>query len=100
LSKIDIVTAECNGFRDPETVPVHHEDQEVIADAVTTTFCRHEQSVDLGFSKKITPSFVGIRRLMGRTLYISPFGHALDLSRNSLTWRRWVEPTVYKMRVL
>jgi hypothetical protein len=100
LGKVDIVTAQRNGFRHPEAVPIHHEHQEVIADAVTTTFCCHEQSADLGFSKKITSSFVSIRRLMGRTLYISPFGHAPDLSCNSLIWRRRVEATLYKMRVL
>jgi hypothetical protein len=100
LGKVDIVTAQRNGFRHPEAMPIHHEDQKVIPDPMAALLGRLEQRVDLGLTEKITPSFVGICSLDGGTLYISPLGHAPDLSRNSLIWRRATEPTVYKMRVL
>lgn len=57
-------------------MPVHHEDQEVIASTMASTPGGIEQCADFGVAKKIAASFVGIGGLEALTLYISPVGHA------------------------
>jgi len=60
LGKINVGTAERDGFGDPEAVAIHHEDQQVVTDPVAALFGCLEQRVDFGLAKKITPSLVGL----------------------------------------
>lgn len=60
----------------------------MIPNPMATPFGGIKQHINLGLAKKITRSFVGVCRDGGRTLYISPSGHALSLFFNPLNGHR------------
>jgi hypothetical protein len=72
--EVDFVTAETDRLADTQTVPKHHEDQEMIPDPVPSGLGGIEQGDDFGLAQKILAPLMGVSRGCRVTFYISPVG--------------------------
>ena len=75
LLQIDMLTPQTYRLADPQTVAIHHQHQQVVAHAMTSTARGSEQPLDLTLVKEILDPLMSIGR--GRfppTLNITPLG--------------------------
>ena len=72
--EVDLVAAEADCLADAQTVPKHHEDQEMIPDPVPSGLGGVEQGGDFGLTQKILTPLMGVSRGRCVTFYISPIG--------------------------
>jgi hypothetical protein len=68
-------------------MPIHHQDKQVIANAVPSRLGGFEEPNDLGLGEEILPPFVRVCGRGGATLYISPVGRPRPHRHNPLTDR-------------
>ena len=70
---IEDTAAHLDGFADPQAVPVDHQDEHVVADAMAPFLGGLEQLIDLRTRQEVLRSLVGIGRFRA-TLYFSSVG--------------------------
>lgn len=75
LLKVDVVAAQADRLADAKAMAIHHQDQQVIADAVSPPLGGLEQDADFGLAQKILTPFMGIDSDTRTTFYISPVRH-------------------------
>lgn len=100
LGKIDIVAAERDRLRYSEPMPIHHEDQEMVANAMAAALGGIKQGAELSLTQKVATSFVGVGSIREGTVYISPVGHARKRPFNLLKFRTVIMATLYKIRLV
>lgn len=83
LLEIHISPSKCDRFGDAQAVPEHHQDQEVIANAVAALLGCSEEPVNIRLTKVVPPPNVGIGRAVIVTLDTSPGGHGSIASQKS-----------------
>src|SRR5215510_14542936 len=70
---VELTAAHADGLADAQAVPVDHQEQGIVADAVPAFLGRLKQASDLRLAEEILRALVGIGR-SSVTLYNSPFG--------------------------
>jgi hypothetical protein len=82
LVEVDVVAAQAGRLADAQAVAVHHQHEQVIADAVSPSLGGLEQVGDLGLVQVILGPLTGIRGGIRATFDISPVGHRSRSHRN------------------
>lgn len=70
-----MIPAQGNGFRNPQPVPEHHQDKQMIAGDVPTRLGAGEKLIDLSKAQIVPPAFMGVSGYIRITFDISPFRH-------------------------
>jgi hypothetical protein len=74
MIEVNIIAAEADQFADAQAVTIHHEQKEMISDAMPPRLCGVKQARDFGPAQKILAPFMGVCRACRGTFYISPVG--------------------------
>ena len=86
--EVDLVAAQVDGLAHPHPVPIHHQDEEVIAHAVSACLRRLEEGGDLALGEEIPFPLVPVRGAGRVTLDSSPAGRRCRHHHNPLSARR------------
>src|SRR5262249_38477775 len=100
--QIDSVPAHAGRLAHTQAVAVHHQDEEVVADAITAPLSRLEHAIYLGLAQIVLVALVGISSyrstILIYTLYNMPLGRPHFTPPNHLIYRGVILPTLYKIR--
>lgn len=77
LRQVSIDAAQGDGLGHAQPMPVHRQDQKMVADPVSAFSSGGQQPVDLRRTEIVAAALMGIGRAVVITLDISPVGHAL-----------------------
>jgi uncharacterized protein DUF4158 len=94
LIEVDVITAQAGRLADAQAVAVHHQYEQVIANAMPPSLGGLEQVGDFGFAQIILVSLMGIRGGTRATFDISPIGHRSRDHRN-LAYFPWYARTSF-----
>ncbi len=84
LSEVDVGDPHGDGFAHAQPVPVHHQEKQVVADAVPRLLRRFQEPFDFRLVEEILVPLVEVSGRSAGTLYISPVGHLGQASSDAL----------------
>ena len=103
LLQVQIVSSEAHRFADPQAVAVHHQHEQVVANAVPALLRGVEEEIDLAFAQEVFVALVGVGcmrvgTLAVLTLPISPLGHGSGSLQKTPVSRQIANGTFPEMR--